>query len=107
MRRRAADRPHRWVTKGKSYQFGSGLIAVARQTVDAAATFLGAIEGAVVASKAVTTGVTFAIGGPVYYDATNKLMTNKSTGNTKCGYALEAAATAAVTTVTMMIQQSV
>ena len=36
--------PSGGVTKGKLYQFGSGLIVVARQTADAAATFIGATE---------------------------------------------------------------
>jgi predicted RecA/RadA family phage recombinase len=45
----------------------------------------------IVAPKATGTGISFAAGDSVYYDATAKKTTNASSGNTLCGKALEAA----------------
>jgi len=41
--------------------------------------------------KTAATGITFAIGDPVYFDDTAKAITNSAGGNTICGRALEAA----------------
>ena len=45
----------------------------------------------IVVPKATGTGISFAAGDSVYYDATAKKVTNGSSGNTLCGKALEAA----------------
>ncbi len=45
----------------------------------------------VVAPKATGTGISFAVGDNVYYDATAKKVTSVSTANTLCGKALESA----------------
>jgi len=43
----------------------------------------------IVAPKATGTGINFAAGDSVYYDAAAKNVTNASSGNTLCGRALE------------------
>jgi hypothetical protein len=49
----------------------------------------------IVLPKATGTSDSFAVGASIYYDAANKNITATSTGNTKCGRALEAAGASA------------
>ena len=95
------------VTKGKLYQIASGMIVVARETADAAATFLAGVEGVYDVTKATSTGVTFSKGGKVYWSSSTKTVTNASTGNTLIGFALESVAAAATDTVKIMLKQVV
>mgnify|MGYP001132203551 CR=1 FL=1 len=92
------------VTKGKLYQVGSGLIVVARQTVDAGATYTGATEGRLTVTKTAGTGITFVVGSKVYFDSNTATVTDVATSNTHCGYALAAAAAADTTADILLIQ---
>jgi hypothetical protein len=49
----------------------------------------------IVLPKSTGTVHDFSVGDVIYYDAANKEVTTTSTGNTKCGRALEAASTSA------------
>jgi len=77
------------VTRGKIYKIGDKQV-VARQTVDAAATFLGAHWGDVEVTKAAGTGKTFALGAKVY--ALSNVAALNATGAVLIGYATKAAA---------------
>lgn len=97
--------PSGGVTKGKPYQIASGAIVVARETGAENAVVPGVFHGPVTVTKSTGSGVIFAKFGPVYYDDTNKVVTNNATGNLLCGFALEAVASASTSQVTMYLHQ--
>ncbi len=82
------------VTRGKVYNVEDSYV-VARETADAAATFLAAVEGAVTVTKATGTGKSFAKGDKVY--ALSNVADVAGTGAAFMGYALSAATTSATT----------
>lgn len=67
------------------------LIPLEDQDADARNTFVYEAE---IADVAAETGVAWAVGDALYWDATNSRLTKTSTSNTLCGHALEAKASA-------------
>ena len=82
---------HGGVVRGNIYLIG-GQYVVARETAAAGALFLGAVSGAVEATKLAGAGNAIAVGGTVYYDIGNASVTGDNSSGVKVGVGLEAKA---------------
>lgn len=81
--------PSGGVVGGSTYKIGS-IIAVALASVAEGLPFAGATEGCYTLAKA--TGAAWAQGDLLYWDDSGKAFTKTSSGNTKAGVAIAAAA---------------
>jgi predicted RecA/RadA family phage recombinase len=86
-------------TAGAGVLVGS-IFGVANDTVTAGSTVGLAMFGVFTLAKA--TGQAWTVGVTVYWDNTNKNLTTTSAGNTKVGYARDAAASADTTGVAIL-----
>lgn len=80
---------HSAATTGKQFYLVGGKVFMAIGSEDANATNGWVYAGKIRAPKA---AVALSPGDALYWDDTNKVMTNVTTGNTLCGHAVEAAA---------------
>lgn len=86
------------VTSGSAVTIG-GLVGVALGDIANGATGQVMLEGVFELTKVTGSGKSFAVGAPVYHDATAGKMdvTDNSAANKLAGYAIEAAGTSATT----------
>lgn len=97
--------PSGGVVAGKVYIFGC-FACVASTTKAVGETFNGDVEGCFELDAAThATTQAFAVGEPVYWDATNLLATKTSSGNTLIGAAIEAKVSTAAKVKVKLIQR--